>query len=228
MRYYQLAYFSKECFMINILLADDHAMFLEGLRGLLVKDPGIAVIAHARNGREAVEMAAKHSPDLVLMDINMPDINGIDAVSLILKNNPEVRIIALTTHGDKRYVEGILNAGATGYVLKDSAFEELNLAIATVLSGECYVSPKLSNLMVTDFVRKSTNALPQADTKLSEREITILTAVAEGLSTKEIAAKFKISVKTVETHRHNLMKKLDLHTIADLTKYAIREGLVKI
>lgn len=213
--------------MIKVLLADDHAMFREGLRVLLNNDPQIEVVAQASNGREASEFCTQLQPDLALLDINMREMSGIDAARALQKHSPHTRIIALTVHSDRRYVEGMLNAGAAGFVLKECAFEELHQAIETVLSGECYVSPRLSTLMVSDFVRRTSSAVLQREA-LSDREISVLRAIAEGCSNKEIATRLIISVKTVESHRHNLMNKLELHTVADLTKYAIREGLVEV
>ncbi len=211
----------------RVMIVDDHAMFREGLKSLIQKQEDLEAIGEAKDGQEAVEMAAELKPDVIVMDIVMPRRNGIEATRAIRKFQPDVCIIALTTHADRQYLQEIFKAGARGYLLKDCAFDELAQAIETALSGQFYVSPTLSTLMVDGWVHEDSKEEREAD-PLSPREREVLQAVAEGLSNKAIAARLYVSIKTVETHRHNIMEKLDLHSIAELTQYAIRKGLITI
>ena len=214
---------------IKILLADDHEMLRKGLRSLIEQDNNFDVVGEAGTGLEAVRLAAKHKPDVVLMDLAMPDLNGIDATRQILQANPKIKIIALSMHADSRMVDRILRAGALGYILKESAFEELTQAIRTLTKGGTYLSPMIARDLVEN-LRKTPPAAAHRTLlqTLSERERAVLQMLAEGCTTKEIAGKLFVSPKTVETHRTKLMEKLQLHNIADLTKFAIREGLTAI
>ncbi len=213
---------------IKILVADDHKIVRDGLRTLIEKENGMEVIAEAEDGRSAVKQAKKLLPDIVIMDITMPDLNGIDATRAIFEEASGVKVIALSMHSDRRFVSGMLEAGASAYLLKDSAFEELATAIRAVVANQIYLSPKIADIVVRRFVSKSASTERSAFTDLTKREREVLQLLAEGLSTKEIAGRLNLSVKTVETHRANIMDKLDIHTISELVKYAIREGLTSL
>jgi DNA-binding NarL/FixJ family response regulator len=212
----------------RILLADDHRILRQGLRGLLASEKDFEVIAEAENGRTAVEMAERLVPHVVVMDIGMPDLNGIDATRQIIDRVPSVRVIALSAYADRRLIAEILKAGASGYLLKESAFEELSEAIRTAAAKKVYLSPKIAAELVDDYVRMAKDPGPSVFESLSPREREVLQLIAEGHSTKEVARVLKVSVKTVETHRRQLMNKLELFSVAELTRYAIREGLVSL
>lgn len=213
---------------IRILLADDHALMREGLRSLIEKQPDREIVAEAENGRTTVELALKLRPDLVIMDIVMPDLNGIDATRKILAKAPGLKIIALSMYSDRRYVAGMLSAGASGFLLKKNVFSELERAITTVLGNQVYLCPEVAAIVKEDYVHH----LPDSDAKicatLTDREREVLQLLAEGNISKQIAARLGISIKTVEMHRQHIMEKLDLHSVADLTKYAVREGLTSL
>lgn len=214
---------------VTIIIADDHQIMREGLRSLLERQPNLEVIAEASNGRECVELCRKLKPQLVLMDIGMPDLNGIEAARQCRAEAPDTKVLALSMHSDRRYASGMLAAGASGYLLKDSAFEELAQAIQTIISGRVYLSPAIAGLVVEDYVHRLTDQeAPTAYSTLSAREREVLQAMAEGKSTREIAEALHLSVKTVETHRQNIMNTLDIHSVAELTKYAVREGLTSL
>jgi DNA-binding NarL/FixJ family response regulator len=214
--------------MIKVILADDHHILREGLRGLLEKQNHMEVVAEAQNGREAVRLCRQFQPDIVVMDISMPDLNGIDATRQILDEDPKVKVIALSMHSDKHFVDGMLRAGVKGYLLKDCASEELIQCIHTVSSGRIYLSPTITPMIVREFVNPTRVDVTSATAELSGREREVLQMIAEGRSTREIADSLFISVKTVETHRKNIMRKTDLHTVAELVKYAIRNGLTSV
>jgi len=214
---------------IRVLIADDHNIMLAGLRSLLEKQTDIEVVAEAENGRKAVQKAQETKPDIVVMDVSMPDLNGIEATTQIIESVPETRVVALSMHSDKRFVVGMLRAGASGYLLKDCASQELANAIHQVAGGKKYLSPEITGVVIDDYLfGGSSEEGITAASRLSAREREVLQLIAEGWSTKQIATHLYVSVKTIETHRRQIMKKLDLHTIADLTKYAIREGLTSI
>jgi len=207
---------------MRVLIADDHQMFRQGLRLLLESQPDVEVIAEAGDGRDAVRLATEHSPDLVVMDVGMPDLNGIDATRQILSNSPPgkaPKVIALSAHSDPHFAEQMLEAGASGYVVKHSAFPEMMEALSAVVSGKIYLSPTLP---------KPGGANDSAGGKLSPREREILQLLAEGKAMKEIAAVLGVSIKTVETHRRTMMSKLGLYSVAELTKFAIREGVTSL
>jgi len=213
----------------RILLADDHKIVCEGLRNLLEKQPNMEVVGEAADGRTAVAMAKQLLPDVVIMDIAMPGLNGIEAARQIVQESRNVKVITLSMHSDKRFVAEMLKAGASGYLLKDSAFEELTAAVKTVLSGKVYLSPNVAGVVVDEYVRRK----PPHDSAggfsiLTSKEREVLQLLAEGRSTKEIAVRLKVSVKTIETHRQHIMDKLDIHSVAELTKYAIREGMTSL
>jgi len=213
---------------IRVLLGDDHRIVREGLRILLEKEPDIEVIGEAEDGHSTVELARKLKPQIVVMDITMPDLNGIEATYEITKEVPGVKVLALSMHVDQRFVEKMLRAGATGYLPKDCAYEELVRAVHTVASNETYLSPTIADMVRRDYLHQR----PKADTSvfsiLTLREREVLQLMAEGKNTKAIASDLEVSVKTIETHRQHVMQKLNLHSLAELTKYAIREGLTSL
>ena len=213
---------------INIIVADDHKIMREGLCSLLAKQPHIEVVAEAENGRKAVQLALEKKPDIVIMDISMPDLNGIEATRQIVAELSDTKVIALSMHSDKRFVVEMFQAGASGFLLKDCAYQELALAIDTVAASQTYLSPEIAGVMIEDYVTRFPSPSSSPSSILTSREREILQLVAEGWSTKKIAAHLYVSVKTVETHRRHIMKKLDIYSIADLTKYAIKEGLTSI
>jgi DNA-binding NarL/FixJ family response regulator len=212
---------------IRLLIADDHKLMREGLRALLSGESDIEVIGEASNGRAIVTMVEDSSPDIVLMDISMPQLNGIDATRQIEDLSGNTRVIALSMHADRLFVQGVLKAGAAGYILKDSAFDELAQAVRAVYSGQMYLSPGVAGVVVEGFLKTKGTSI-EDDVRLTAREREVLQLIAEGITTRDIATQLHISVKTVETHRRQLMKKLDLYTVAELTKYAIRNGLTRI
>jgi DNA-binding NarL/FixJ family response regulator len=214
---------------IKILLADDHKIVREGLRTLIEKQPGLEVIGEADSGRMALKLALDLKPDVVIMDVTMPHLNGIEATRQIHSETPSVKVIALSMHSDKRLVAGMLMAGASGYLLKEDCDSvELARAIQAVATNQIYLSPKISEVVVKDYVRQLPMAVSSPFSILTPREREVLQLLAEGKSTKEIASSLHVSVKTVETHRNKIMEKLDIHSIAELTKYAIRERLTPL
>lgn len=213
---------------LGILLVDDHKIVREGLRMLLERQPGMRVVAEAADGSTAVRLARQHRPELVIMDITLPKLNGIEATRRILASCPKARVIALSMHSDRRFVMEILKSGAKGYLLKDSAFDELAAAISAVREGRTYLSSQIADLVVQDVVKRQGAASGSAFSVLTAREREVLQLMAEGRTTKETAAQLGVSVKTVETHRKQIMDKLNVHSIAELTKYAIREGLTAL
>jgi two-component system response regulator NreC len=213
---------------IKILLADDHKITRQGLRSLLEKEPDMAVMAEAEEGRTAVRLAIELKPDVVIMDVSMPDLNGMEATRQIVSRLPDIRIIALSMHSDNLFVTEMLKSGVKGYLLKDCAFEELAGAIRSVVEGKTYLSPSVSGMVVNGYLNRLSNPEAIGSESLTNREREILQMIAEGRTTKQIALKLHISVKTVETHRRKIMNKLDIFTVAELTKYAIRKGLTTI
>lgn len=213
---------------MKILLADDHKLMREGLRMLLEELGGITVVGEAGNGISAVRMARDLEPDLVLMDIAMPDLNGIEATRRIMIESPGVKVIALSMHADKRFVRHMFAAGAAGYVLKGSAFEEVAAAIKKVAAGRIYISPKITDQVLAEYVKQLTKPSAGAESPLSVREREVLQMLAEGKSSRKIAERLHVSVTTVDTHRKHIMDKIGFRTIAELTKYAVREGLTSL
>jgi DNA-binding NarL/FixJ family response regulator len=213
----------------RVLLAEDHALVRSGIRSLLEASKEVDVVGEAGNGREAVELATQLKPDLILMDLAMNDLNGIDATRQLAAQDPAARVIMLSMHGDEQYIYESLKAGAKGYVLKSSAFKELITGIREVCAGRTYVSPSLTNVVMNDYVRRAKGEqAPTELDKLTTREREVLQLIAEGNSSAEVANILYISVRTVDTHRHNIMEKLDIHSIAGLTKFAIRTGLCQL
>jgi DNA-binding NarL/FixJ family response regulator len=214
----------------TVLIVDDHQILRQGLRTLLEAESDLDVVGEAGDGRAAMRMAKELRPDVVVMDISMPELNGIDATRRILEDRPATRVIALTAHADHRTAGEILRAGASGLVAKDGAFDELARAIRIVAAGKTYLDAGTAGGVVEHFVRAPTNGDggPRAFATLSPREREVLQLVAEGKATKEVAAILSVSVKTIETHRRALMEKLHVESVAELTKYAIREGLTAL
>jgi DNA-binding NarL/FixJ family response regulator len=213
---------------VRIVIADDHKLMREGLSSLLSQQADIQVVGQATNGREAVQLAERENPDVVVMDVSMPDLNGIDATRQIISRSPRTRVIALSMHSDRQFVAEMFRAGARGYLLKDSAFEELASAITRVAKDETYIAPKISGFKLEDYTKNDERGELLLMPRLSEREREVLQMMAEGKGTKEIAADLHLSAKTVETHRQHLMDKLDMYSVAELTKFAIREGLTTL
>lgn len=213
---------------IRIIVADDHRIVRNGLRTLLKSEPDIEVIAEAENGRKTIQLTRELSPDVVIMDITMPDLNGIEATRQILAEFPQVKIVALSMHHHEQFISGMFMAGASGYLLKDCSVEELTAAIHAATKGEVYLSPGVANVVIKNYVRqlmKSEKAIPPI---LTPRESEVLQLVSEGKTSKQIASIMHISTKTVDTHRRHIMDKLAVSSIAELTKYAIRSGLTSL
>jgi DNA-binding NarL/FixJ family response regulator len=213
---------------IRIDVADDHKIMREGLKALIDKQPDMEVAAEAQDGLTATKLARKLLPHIIIMDIGMPEMNGIDATRQIVSENKDVKIVALSMHSDRRFVLEMLKAGASGYLLKDSAFEELVNAVHTVMEGQPYLSPRITDIIVKEYLYNLPRNEPNVFTILTVREREVLQHLAEGKSTKQIASTLNLSVKTVETHRQQIMDKLEIRTVAELTKYAIREGLTSL
>lgn len=214
---------------IKLLIVDDHQMIREGLKSLLERETGFSVVGEAEDGRQAMDLAARRMPSVVVMDVSMPGLNGIDTTRHLLRAQPTLKVVALSGHGDRNYVSEMLKAGASAYVLKHSAYEELARAIREVMAGRTYLSPEVTREVVDGFVRSTPGAeKPSVFAALTPREREALQRMAEGKSTKEIAAAMKISIKTVQTYRLNMMAKLNLNGLAELTKYAIREGITSL
>ncbi len=210
---------------IRVILADDHTIVRHGLSKLIQQQGDMEVIAQAGDGHSTVELTRELSPDMVIMDIGMPDLNGIDATRQIVHDFPQMKVIGLSMHSGKKFVVEMLKAGASGYLLKDCALEELTVAIKTVADGKIYLSPAITDVVVENYVRNSTDKQDSAFSLLSQREREVLQLMAEGKTTKQIARQLHISPKTVEGHRLRLMAKLNIDNVAKLTKYAIQEGL---
>ena len=213
---------------IKILLADDHGITREGLCALLEKKKGLEVVAQAENGRTAVKLSRKHLPDLVIMDINMPDLNGAEATRHIKSEFPQIKILALSMYSDISYVTGMLKAGADGYLVKNCIFNELVCAVKTVASGQLYLSEKISNVVLKDYIQMVVTDTSEKNSLLTSREREVLQLIAEGHKTKKIAENINVSIKTVETHRKKIMEKLNLFSVAELTKFAVRERITTI
>ncbi|HTL30785.1 MAG TPA: response regulator transcription factor [Tepidisphaeraceae bacterium] len=211
----------------RILLADDHQIVRQGLRSLLDQHPDMEVVGEAEDGRKAVEMTDELNPDVVVMDVGMPGLNGIEATRQVALKEKGTKVVALSMHSDRRFVGEMLKAGAKGYLLKDGAFDELANAIRTVCANKVYLSPKIANFVVEDYVRQRPEVpgKKSAYASITPREREVLQLFAEGQSTKQVAATLHLSVKTVETHRRQIMEKLQIFSVAELTKYAIREGI---
>jgi DNA-binding NarL/FixJ family response regulator len=213
---------------IRVLLADDHQMLRDGLRAVLALESDIEVIGEADDGHAAVEMAGRLAPDVVLMDIGMYGLNGVEATRRVKAANPNVKVIALSTYSDKRYVLSMLEAGASGYVLKAAAVDEMCRAVRAVAGGKRYLSPDVAGVVVDAHLGSSAQSDASSSSVLGPREREVLQLLAEGHSSPAIGRRLHIAPSTVETHRRNIMRKLDVHSVAELTKYAIREGLTPL
>ena len=209
----------------TIVLADDHRLVREGLRRLIEERSDFRVVGEATTGQEAVELASRKKPDLVLMDISMPGLSGIEATRRICKGTNDTRVLILSMHANRSYVEEVLRAGASGYVLKDAASSDLIQAIDAVRGGDSFLSPGIAH-QVVDAIANASERPAAALAQLTDREREVLTLIAEGLSSKQIAERLGVSLKTVESHRANLMDKLEIHKVSGLVRYAIRAGLV--
>jgi len=213
----------------RVLIADDHEMMREGLKSLFQNEEHLQVVAEADNGEDTIRLAASSGVHLVIMDVSMPDLNGIEATRHIIAQNPNTDVIALSGYSNKEYVREMLSAGASAYVLKKRAYEELLRAVEEVRKGKKYLSPDIARGVVDDYVELSSSYTENpAFVVLTDREREVLQQLAEGKSTKDMAENLGVSVKTIETHRRNIMEKLDLHSVAELTKYAIREGVTSL
>ncbi len=209
----------------RVIIADDHTIIREGLKNLL-QAKGVDVIDTAKNGHEAVDLALVHEPDIIMMDISMPDLNGVEATAMIRKKLPRTKIIALSMHSSKKIIDNMFASGACGYILKDSAFDEIFDAIQEVKKGNFYLTPSIKRMYVLEKDAEFPEWKMTASFKeISSKEREVLQLVAEGERTRDIAQKLCISHKTVETHRRNIMKKLHIFSIAGLTKFAIKEGI---
>ena len=213
---------------ITVVLADDHMIIRDGLRALLERQPDMEVVAEADNGRTALKHVKELSPDIVIMEIGMRELNGIDATRQIVKKSPGVKILALSMYSDKRFIKGMLKAGASGYMLKDSAFKELIDAIRVIIDDKTYISPSIASIVMDDYLDNSPEKDGSMRALLTSRELEVLQLLAEGKSTKQIALSLDLSIKTIESHRNKVMQKINVSNIADLTKYAIREGIISL
>jgi len=213
---------------VNIVLADDHKLFRDGLKTILEKDSTMSIVGEANDGLETISIANQLKPDIVIMDISMPKLNGVEATRRIISENPQIKILVLSMHSDQRFVLETLKAGASGYLLKDSSSLELNGAIKSVMNDKIYLSSQISKNVIEDYVRIARQKESSVYSLLSAREREVLQQLAEGKNNREVAEQLNISVKTVESHRKNIMEKLNLFSIAELTKYAIREGITPL
>lgn len=211
---------------LTIILADDHALVRAGIRTLLEKLPGVSIVAESGDGRETLTLVQQHDPDVVIMDISMPNLNGFDATARIVREFSRTKVLILSMHTGEDYVLQALRAGATGYLLKDAATAELQLALAAVRKGETYLSPTISKEVLARHRRQALDPRAETTKALTPRMREIVQLIAEGRSTKEIAFLLNLSVKTVETHRMHLMARLDLHDVAGVVRYAVRNGLI--
>ena len=211
--------------MTRVLLADDHALVRAGIRALMEKIPNVEVVGEAGTGRKALELVRSTSPNIVLMDIAMTELGGLEALPRITKDFPSVNVIILSAHANEEYVIRALREGASGYMLKDSATTELELAINSVIQGKVYLSPSISRTVIDDYLQRVSGAVSPLE-QLTSRQREILQLIAEGKNTKEIAGDLEISIKTVESHRLQLMDRLNIHDVPGLVRYAIRSGLV--
>lgn len=213
---------------VTVLIADDHQLLIDGLKSIIQEHPDIEVVGVAKDGRSAVQLALKEKPSIVLMDISMPQLSGIDAARKIINEAPDIKIIMLSMHADQRFIKESLRIGARGYVLKESAASEVIEAINMVQKGELFFSHAVRDQVLREYIGWVREGKDADDSPLSAREREVLQILAEGKSTKDAASVLNVSVKTIESHRKQIMDKLDLHSIAELTKYAIREGLTQL
>jgi len=212
--------------ILKIIVVDDHKIVRDGLCSLIEGLFGYTIVCRPEHGRQDIEVARREKPDIIIMDVSMPEMNGIDATSSIMEEIPSCKIIVLSMHSDKRFITGALQAGASGFLLKECAFQELNQALDAVRSGQTYLSPKIAGMVVHDYRRRLLSEAKEENLTTKEREV--LQLIAEGRSTKEIAERLFVSVKAIEGRRGRLMEKLQINSVAGLVKYAIREGLTEL
>jgi len=212
----------------TILLVDDHRIFREGLRSLLDSDETVQVVGEADSGRSAIQEARRLRPDVVVMDVGMPDLNGIEATQQIVSMLPRAKVIGLSMHSDKRYIQRMFQAGASGYLKKDCAYPEMSLAVRAVRLGHVYLGPSIGHVVVEQYSKPAKPETTDGYHELTPRQREVLQLLAEGQTSKQIAAHLHTSVKTVEAHRQTIMKNLNIRSIAELTKFAIREGLTSL
>ena len=211
----------------RVLICDDHTLFVEGIKAMLRNEPSLEIVGEAHDGRQAVELVKELKPDLLLMDVSMPDMNGFDATQRVQELDPKVKVLILTMHDEEELVARCLEAGAAGYIIKDAPASQLLYAIEMVQKGERYLSPVVLKQVVAGYVKNA--SVPQTSyDRLSPREREVLKLLAEGLSIKEIATRLNLSVKTVDVHKTNLIKKIDVHDRTELIKYAIRQKLIAV
>jgi len=212
---------------IKILIADDHQLFREGLINLLSDSPEIEIVANAENGKEAYDQAIIHNPDVIIMDIGMPVLSGIEATLLIKKQNPDIKIIALSMHSDKHYIKGMLEAGASGYLFKNCTYHQLINAIETAYAGNKYFTDEITEILIDDYLDKGTSTDDEI-TELTQRELEVLKLFCEGKTTRDISEQIFVSVKTVGTHKQHILEKLNLKTTVDMIKYALKKGSISL
>ncbi len=216
---------------IKILFADDHAIVRDGLRSLFKSDPQFIIVGEASDGAEAVKLVSKHKPNVAVLDISMPNVNGIEATTIIKQNNPETKVLILTIHDNEEYIQELILAGADGYVLKNAEKKEIFDGVRAVANGSTFFSEGVSKVLIEGLVRRTRNKVPfqiPNENKLTKRETEVLRLIAEGLTSKEIADRLSLSVTTVNSHRTNIMKKLNIHEIVGLVKYAIQKSLIEL
>lgn len=213
---------------IRLLLVDDHPLVREGLRSCLIQEKNFEIAGEAADGEEAIRQTKSLLPDIVLLDLSMPGMNGLEAARILTKTAPKSKILILTMHDNKEYVRRMVATGVQGYVLKDSSPAELVAAITAVHRGETYFSKQISQAVMSDYVKTVRTKTKKGEVELSQRESEVLILITEGLSNKEIAKRLFVSVRTVETHRERIIRKLDIHTVAGLTRYALTKGIVKL
>lgn len=212
---------------IRIIIADDHQLFREGLANLLADSADIEILAQAENGHEAISKTKELGPDVVLMDIGMPVLDGVEATRQLIKELPNTKVVALSMHANKQYIKGMFEAGASGYLFKNCAYDELIKAIRTVYSGKKYLSDAITEIMIQDYLGKEED-LPLTDSELTERESEILKLIAEGVSVSDISDKLFVSIKTIGTHKQHILEKLNLKSTTDIVKYAIKKGIITL
>ena len=218
----------KDSNKIRLLLVDDHKILRDGLKKAIDQESDMILVGEAENGRTALQLARETLPDVIIMDISMPELNGIEAARQIIRQNCDQKIIALSMHADKHYVLGMLKAGVKGYILKTNAFEELARAVRTIMTGQSFISRELTTIVVKSAVTNFQCDTAKSSETLTSREIEILQLIAEGKNSEYMAAELNISRRTIEVHRRSLKKKLKLNTIADLTRYAIKTGIISL
>jgi len=214
---------------IKLLLVDDHPIVRDGIKSHLIAQPGLEVVGEASNGQEAVSQAARLKPDVILLDVSMPQMNGLEAIAQLHRKVPAARVIVLTMHDNREYIAQMVRSGARGYLLKDTSPAELVRAIHAVHAGEAFFSPAASRVLAEELAAVGAGEINAGDTaSLSERERDVLVRIAEGQGNKQIAQRLGVGVRTIETHRERIMRKLDIHTVAGLTRFAIAQGMVRL